>query len=390
MRIVHVADSFAPDVGGIESQVLALARAEQADGHDVTVITAVNKEPIDVGLEVHRGLRTRWLTVAFPWLNHRMVARVLDDRPVDVVHAHFTVISPIAIYATRAAGHRGIPVAATVHSVWWSWAFAARASSVVFVGPARMRAVWSGVSRMIADRVQRTLPKAGPVTVVPNLVDVSWWAPPAGDPVPAPHAPLRLTLVGRLKPRKQIDRFLDLLARVRDRAPDGARLQVDIVGEGPRRDQLQRQIERLGLSDWVRLVGNKTSAQVRDILWHSDLFVAPSRMEAFGIAALEARGAGLPVLAYADTGVADFIESGVEGILVRDDDELVQALLDLLADPERLAPLRAAVRSRPPSVSAAASMRATYALYDRAIATRGGRSTDPVHGAGRAARHTDR
>jgi hypothetical protein len=88
VRIVHVADSFAPDVGGIEGQVESLARRQRGEGHAVSVITAV-AEPadLDLDLDVARAAKGRWLTVAFPWRNHRMVADVLDGSPIDVVHA---------------------------------------------------------------------------------------------------------------------------------------------------------------------------------------------------------------------------------------------------------------------------------------------------------------
>ncbi|TWP36470.1 glycosyltransferase family 4 protein [Leekyejoonella antrihumi] len=371
MRIVHVADSFAPDVGGIESQVEALARQQTADGHDVSVITAVGDDA-DLPLDVHRGLRTRWLTVAFPWLNHRMVAEVLNDRQIDVVHAHFTVISPIAIYVVRAASKRGIPVAVTVHSVWWKVAIATRVSSMAFFGPSRMRAVYSGVSSMVAGHIARTLPKAGPVSVLPNLVDVQWWAP--HGPTRATATPvLRLMLVGRLKKRKHIDGFIDILARARALVPADTRVQVDIVGEGPRRDDLQEQIGRLGLTDWVTLLGHRDPTQIRDLLHACDLFVAPSRQEAFGIAALEARGAGVPVVGYSYTGVADFIEHDVEGLLVADEVDLVTTLAKLFVDHSHVDALRRSTRDRPASVTRADAMAATYRLYRRAQAMYPGR-----------------
>lgn len=365
MRIVHAADSFAPDVGGIERQVEALAMQQQADGHDVTVITAVGDE-CDLPLDVHRGLKIRWLTVAFPWLNHAMVAKVLDDRDIDVIHAHFTVISPIAIYITRAATKRGIPVAITVHSVWWKVGLATRLSTKVFFGPSRMRAIYSGVSSVVAAHISRTLSRVGRVSVVPNLVNVDWWAPTQPASHRAGEPDFKLVLVGRLKPRKHINEFIDIMAKVRPKVPEGTRVSVSIVGDGPRREQLQAQIDRLGLGDWITLLGNRNAEQIRDLLHEADLFIAPSRKEAFGIAALEARGAGVPVLGYRFTGLVDFIENDVEGILAADDEDMVDTLAKLLVDPDRLERLKASTRATVPSVTPEDAMAATYALYRRA------------------------
>ena len=64
----------------------------------------------------------------------------------------------------------------------------------------------------------------------------------------------------------------------------------------------------------------------------SDLYVAPSILESFGLAALEARCAGLPVVGHAVSGMADFIRPGIEGFLCDSDDAMVAALRRLVED----------------------------------------------------------
>ena len=62
------------------------------------------------------------------------------------------------------------------------------------------------------------------------------------------------------------------------------------------------------------------------------MFVAPSLQESFGIAALEARAAGLPVVAMRSGGVGEFVRDGVEGLLCDDDDDMSRALARLASD----------------------------------------------------------
>ena len=360
-----MADSFAPDIGGIERQVEALARRQLAEGHDVTVITAV-ADPADLGLHVVRALNGRWLTVAFPWRNFRRVAEVLDAGPIDVIHGHFTVASPIAVYVTRAASRRHIPVAATVHSLWWKVSIATRLTSVPF-GWGRIRAAWSAVSSVAAAHVQRTLPRVGPISVVPNLVDTSWWQPTEPARVTG-EGEIRLILVGRLKKRKHVNEFIDVLAQVRSRLDHDLPVQVNIIGEGPRHTDLQQQITELGLADWVNLLGHREPAAIRELLHSSDLFIASSRQESFGIAALEARAAGLPVLGYRGNGLVDFIADGTEGVLVRDAAEMADALTTLMTEPDELDRLRKTTQAFGPSVDPDQAMSAVYALYRRAQA----------------------
>ena len=365
MRIVHVADSFAPDIGGIERQVAALVRQQMADGHDVSVVTAV-AEPatLDSDLDVHRAARGRWLTVAFPWRNRRMVHDMLDSRPVDVVHAHISVISPLAFFLMRQATRRRLPIAVTAHSLLWRFTPATRLSHVGF-GWGRIKASWSGVSTVAAARVHRTFPFAGDVAVVPNLIDSSWWQTGPHDRV-SPADVVCVTVVGRLKRRKHIDEFLDVLAQVRARVPAAAKVAVAIVGAGPRQQDLEHQIDRLGLGDWVSLLGYRDPAAVRDLHHESHLFVAPSRQESFGMAAFEARSAGLPVLAYRSNGISDYITDSIDGILVDGQADLADELIELITHPTKLVALLDRAGTTRPPITPEGAMRAVYALYDTA------------------------
>lgn len=363
-----MADSFAPDIGGIERQVEALARSQQDQGHEVTIITAVNA-PADLDLHVVRALPGRWLTVAFPWRNYRLVAGVLDGRPVDVVHAHFTVISPLAMYVTRAASRRAIPVAITVHSLWWQIATATRLCALPF-GWGPITAAWSGVSHVAATHVARTLRRPGEVSVVPNLVDVQWWR--RSEPGPqAVGDEVRLILVGRLKKRKHLREFIDVLDQVRSQIPADAKVRVSIIGEGPRRTDLQRQVDVLGLGDWVTLLGHREAGDIRTLLHQSHLFIASCRQESFGIAALEARAAGLPVLGYRRNGLSDFITDGLDGILVSDTAQMVATLTTLISHPEELHRLHKTTTTSPPSLGPDEAITAVEDLYHRALTMHG-------------------
>jgi glycosyltransferase involved in cell wall biosynthesis len=253
-----------------------------------------------------------------------------------------------------------------VHSLWWKVSIATRLTSVPF-GWGVIRAAWSGVSSVAAGHVQRTLPRVGPISIVPNLVDTSWWQP--GEPTRVTGTDeIRLILVGRLKKRKHVDEFIDVLAEVRKRLPDDVPVRVSVVGEGPRHADLQKQIDRLGLSDWVQLLGHREPAAIRELLHSSDLFIASSRQESFGIAALEARAAGLPVVGYRGNGLADFIADGTEGVLVHDAAEMVDALTVLLNEPDELDRLRKTTLAFGPSVGPDQAIDSVYELYRRAQA----------------------
>jgi glycosyltransferase involved in cell wall biosynthesis len=361
MKIVHVTDSFAPRVGGIERQVEALATRQTADGHDVSVITAV-PDLADVDLPVARARGPRWVTAAFPYRHAKLVDAALDG--ADIVHAHFTIVSPVPEYVARTASRRGIPVGVTVHSLWWQVAMATRVCNVPF-GAGRAEAAWSAVSTVAAEHVHRTLPRLGEISVVPNLVDTDWWRPV--EPIRATgEGGIQIALVGRLVKRKHVGEFLDSLANARSRIDPDTKVSVRIVGDGGRREDLHDQLTDLGMHDWVQLVGRRSQAAIRSLLHESDLFVATSRQESFGIAALEARAAGLPIVGFRGNGLADFVADGSEGLLVADDAGMADALTLLLGEPEELNRLRKNTTTFPASIGVAEAMAAVDALYQRA------------------------
>jgi glycosyltransferase involved in cell wall biosynthesis len=82
----------------------------------------------------------------------------------------------------------------------------------------------------------------------------------------------------------------------------------------------------------VDLTGRLSPEHVLATLAGSDAFVAPARLESFGIAALEARTVGLPVLAYEGTGIASFVRDEVEGLLAADDEAMIAAIARIASD----------------------------------------------------------
>ncbi|MFC7593382.1 glycosyltransferase [Nonomuraea antimicrobica] len=169
--------------------------------------------------------------------------------------------------------------------------------------------------------------------------------------------------VGRLAPRKQPVRLLRLLQAARARVPARIPMRATIVGDGPARGQMERFLARHGMSEWVSLPGRHTREQIAKVLESADVFVAPAPRESFGIAALEARAAGVPVVARAQSGVADFVADGTEGLLGRTLGDLARAVARLCSDAALRGSIAAHNRATPP---AAGSWDTVLAGFDRA------------------------
>lgn len=133
--------------------------------------------------------------------------------------------------------------------------------------------------------------------------------------------------VGRLDPRKRLDRLLQAVAPL---VHAGYRLRVLIAGDGDLREPLEQLSASLDIAAVVEFLGARRNPY--DVLTLCDLFVLPSDNEAFSNAALEAMFAGVPVAVFKDgCGTAEIIAPHQNGFLVADIEELQELIRDLLS-----------------------------------------------------------
>ena len=344
MRVLIVSDCYVPRLGGIETQVRDLARNLRMAGHEPAIVTAT---PVGDrrGRSVERGdgfpvYRT---TVHLPseLPVHPRARRELDDlmsrlRP-DVVHAHVGIVSPFAWSGIAAAQRAGLPLSLTFHCVLGPWAPMAGA-----LGPISPVRLWqrggadlTAVSSMLAAEVRRAGARE-PVTVLPNGITIDDWR--LGRPGPEGRRPRRpVTVVASLRwiERKRPLQVVRAFAHaVRD--TPGCDAVLKIYGDGPLRDRLAQEVADSGLADRITLVGRVERSELARAFTCADIYLQTSPADSFGISTLEARSAGLAVIALRSSGVSDFVTDGVDGLLADDDAGLARELAALLGDDELL------------------------------------------------------
>lgn len=149
--------------------------------------------------------------------------------------------------------------------------------------------------------------------------------------------------VGRLVYEKGHEFLVEAMSTV---ARESNHVVAGICGAGPLQDELTAQIEKLGLSDKVKLLGQWD--EIPELLAASDVFVLPSRWEGLPMALLEGMMAGLPVIATRVEGVDEVVRPGEHGLLVplESPAELAQAILQLTRLPADRQRMGAAARER--------------------------------------------
>ena len=262
-----------------------------------------------------------WRALAGLWRALKRAAREEIDAGADLIHAHWWVPAGLAAPA-------GVPMVLTVHG---TDAALLRRSRVArsLARPVFQRArVVTAVSRELAGWVQASVGRyVEPGHVQPMPVDARAfpWTTGGGGAV----------VVARLSAQKRVGLAIDTVAVL---ASCGHDLPLTIVGDGPERGALERQVERLGISAFVRFVGAVPPEQVVRHLEHADIMIFPAQGEGFGLAAAEALMVGVPVVGCWDGGgVLDVVpESGAGRLTLPSPEAMSDAALDLLHDPDRL------------------------------------------------------
>jgi glycosyltransferase involved in cell wall biosynthesis len=168
---------------------------------------------------------------------------------------------------------------------------------------------------------------ADQVTVVHPGIDPRF--SPGGERHPQPL----MVACGRIVPVKRYDQLLRVAHRARRHVPN---LQLHIVGEGYERPKVEALIDELDAASWVTLRGHVTDGELVDLYRKAWIVASASAREGWGMTLTEAAACGTPAVATRIAGHEDAIVDGVSGVLADDDDELADAMVDVLTDRRRL------------------------------------------------------
>jgi len=330
VKVALVSDWFLPRQGGIELHLRDLALALRATGVDAQVVTTTQGAREVDGVPVHRVKAPLFPVSGFAFTPGGLsrLAGLIASGGFDVVHAHASVVSPAGYRGALAAARARLPALITFHSMLHRTAMALGASETLF-GWSRERILLSAVSSVVAAQAARWMPDAN-VGVLPNGIDTAFWrALPAAPPADEFVVVTAMRLSRKKRPAELLHAFAGAVRFVAGTPP----MRLVIAGEGPDRAELRRLAVELRVADRVSLPGQLSRDALRALYAGAHLFVLPSERESFGLAALEARAAGLPVVAMLASGVRDFIRQGENGLLARDHGELSRFIVRFALDP---------------------------------------------------------
>lgn len=327
-RIIHLIPSLA--VGGTERQLLLILPALQADYRNEVICL---KEAGSIGHALRqRGVVVHNLTGRFhgnPLTAWRLFWLLRHRRPAVIITYLFyadilgRIIGRLAGVRTIIASHRS-----RLFGPWY-WHQLDRFTRWLVTH----YTVQTTATKQALQRVLKLPPTY--LTVIPNAV--------AAGPVhqPTPHPEVIIICVANLKPAKGLPLLLEAFTKIASLRP----MQLWLVGEGPERAKLLRQIANLPACSRIHFLG--AQADVPALLAQSDIFVLPTLIEGMSNALLEAMVAGLPCI-ISDLPVnQEVVTHRVTGLLFQTNDSasLTASLAQLVDDPALQARLGAAARA---------------------------------------------
>ena len=322
MHVCMLTDYFLPHMlGGTEKAVYEISRRLVRRGHRITVLT------LDVhghercskieGIDIYRlpaisvtKLVGAQLTVS-PFSLIKATRIIRSIRP-DIVHAHnlyfnLTALAPIIKRISR------LPLVTTLHLPRMQYNRKPLDISIQIYQKTLGRLIVKSsdkliaVSRSVLTHAVEDLKAPSSRTIyIPNGVDTSVYLPRNQR-----HENAIITYVGRLIRNKGPQYLVQACP---DIVKTHTEAQIYIVGEGPLRDKLMRQVTSQKLEDHVHFLGNVSD--VLPILQATTVFVRPSLTEGMSLAILEAMACGLPVIASNVEGNVEIIDNGKTGYLV--------------------------------------------------------------------------
>lgn len=355
MRILHIINNLG--MGGAERLIADLVPKFIDEGDTVRVL-ALSKEGDRYGEAIaESGAKVVYGRGASLWSPARAfdIARELREWRPDVVHVHlYPSLLWAALGKPRVSGTTWIT---TDHNT------KRRAMDLAFLLPLerwiyRRFDIKVAISEAVRAELARRLGlDARDVDIVPNGVDLSRFGSIGRKPFPTAGKIFTILMVARMTEQKDHATVLRALAELSDE------FRCVFVGQGPTMGGHAALARDLGLSSRVEFVG--ASDDVPGHMSGADLYVQSSRWEGFGMAAVEAMAAGLPVVASEVPGLAEVV--GEAGLLVPAGDAraLAEAIRRVAGDEDLARDLGSRGRARASMFSIESSAEGYRRIYGR-------------------------
>lgn len=330
-----------PTFGGSGVLATELGKALAIKGHEIHFITY--RQPVRLNLFsanifYHEVPVPDYPLFEFPPYELALASTLVDvikNHDLDLMHVHYAIPHASAAYmaqqiAKKTLG-RYIPFITTLHGTDITLVGKDKTYEPVVTFSLNESDAITAVSNNLKDETLKFFPIEKDIEVIYNFVDVRRFDKRPVDAfkkVIAPNGERILVHASNFRQVKRVEDVVKIYAKLRTLIP----AKLLMVGDGPERQGCENLARELGVCDGIRFLGKQE--QMEEIMAISDLFLLPSQYESFGLAALEAMAAHVPVLSSNAGGLPEINIPGRTGYMfnIGDVDMAAQYAFDILKD----------------------------------------------------------
>ena len=330
-----------PTYGGSGIVGSELGRELAARGHNVHFISSMLPTRLT---ELNERVHFHEVEMmSYPLFEHQpydlalatKMATVARSEKLDLLHVHYAIPHSISAILARESikQKRYVPVITTLHGTDITLVGADRSYLPITRYGLQQSDGVTAVSRFLKQATIETF-DFDEVEVIPNFICSCHYKRQTDLPLRdelAPNGEKLLVHVSNFRAVKRPVDCVEIMAKVKEK---GGKARLIMVGDGPERSACYYQAEKLGVKDETIFVGKQ--ANIADYLGIADVFLLPSELESFGLAALEAEACEVPVIATRIGGIPEVVTDGETGFLsdIGDTEKMSDDVMKLLNNEE--------------------------------------------------------
>lgn len=330
-----------PTYGGSGIVGSELGRELAARGHNVHFISSsLPTRLIELDERVHFH-QVEMMT--YPLFEHQpydlalatKMATVARSEKLDLLHVHYAIPHSISAILARESikEKRYVPVITTLHGTDITLVGADRSYLPITKYGLQQSDGVTAVSRFLKQATIETF-DFDEIEVIPNFICQNHYKRLEDSPLREEFAPNGEKLLVHVSNFRHVKRPIDcveILAKVREK---GANAKLLMVGDGPERAACDYRAKQLNVGEFVHFVGKREN--ISDYMGIADVFLLPSELESFGLAALEAQACEVPVVASRIGGIPEVVTDGETGFMseIGNTEKMSDDVVKLLSDEE--------------------------------------------------------
>ena len=349
MRIALFTDAYPPLINGVSTATRSLYEALKKNGHQVYVVTTnVFSNQTEFKDDILRipGITLKKLySYRLAGFIHPKITKIIKKLRLDIIHVQTEL--GIGIYGKLLASKLKIPLVYTYHTMYVDYTYYVTKGVLDPAAKEIVRKWTKYVSNIVTEmttpsvKTKNALREYGVdryINVIPNGIDLESFEEKNVDKdfvekfKKEHHLEDKYIMLslGRIAKEKSIDVLIDGFASYVSRTNDEKAVLI-VVGDGPDRENLEKQAIELGVSSRVIFTGNVPHEQVSSFYNMSNLYLSASISETQGLTFIEAIAAKTLVLCRYDENLEDVIEEGKTGFFFNDNDSFVKKLSYILS-----------------------------------------------------------